>query len=381
MSRDVRLVRTPGDFAALRSQWHDLYEGSGGATVFQSHEWLTAWWRHFGHERALHVACLFDRGKLRAALPLQRREARSAGRRIGVLEFAGMPDDILRPVALLPGENPEILAALLDGLERLSPPWDVMFMDEVPDGAWFSAALRTWAAGRGLSSRIRPFHVCPYLLKNGYWQAWLAKKSRRFPARLRQAANRLRHAGPVELLQMHAPGEADTFVEAFRAVESRSWKAGTPAAVGRDPRYAALFREILGARGQILRGHAMVLAVAGTPVAATLGLSSRGVYYSLQIAHDAAFDRCSPGLLLEAREMEWFFDASGLERYEFLGSEGMAKRRWTDRAVGTSRITLWRRRLPARLHVCRKDVIAPAVETLGTRLRGRRPVVDPFILD
>jgi CelD/BcsL family acetyltransferase involved in cellulose biosynthesis len=77
-------------------------------------------------------------------------------------------------------------------------------------------------------------------------------------------------------------------------------------------------------------------------VAGTFGLVFDGVYYSLQISHDGELNRCSPGTLLEARELEACF-ARGYREYEFLGGFLTNKSRWTSTFRQTTQLHVYRR--------------------------------------
>lgn len=123
-------------------------------------------------------------------------------------------------------------------------------------------------------------------------------------------------------------------VDLFFDVESRSWKRDAEVDVGSHEEYRNFYRELMGGQASTLTGHAIVQYMDDQPSAATLGFSAAGRYYSLQIAHDLRFNPLSPGTLLEAYELEWFF-GQDFERYEFLGGAGFNKRRWTDRAIDT----------------------------------------------
>ena len=115
--------------------------------------------------------------------------------------------------------------------------------------------------------------------------------------------------------------------------------------VGVESEYRSFYRDLLGKDTDGLRGHALVQYIDDEPSAATLAISSAGGYYSLQIAHDERFKQFSPGTLLEAVEMQWFFGNPSLNRYEFLGGAGPNKRRWTSTATDTCTVAIRRRGL------------------------------------
>ncbi|GHC75957.1 GNAT family N-acetyltransferase [Streptomyces flavofungini] len=60
------------EFASLAGPWRRLYETCEEATPFQSHAWLTSWWRSYGRRGRLRVLLVRDGGELVAAAPLMR---------------------------------------------------------------------------------------------------------------------------------------------------------------------------------------------------------------------------------------------------------------------------------------------------------------------
>jgi hypothetical protein len=157
-------------------------------------------------------------------------------------------------------------------------------------------------------------------------------------------------------------------LEVYRAIEARSWKSGEGVGVSRDRDYFEFYREMAELfaqrRGFVIR----MLTVDGRPMAGTFGLSFGGVFYSLQIAHDSEFSRCSPGTYLEALEMEQCF-AGGFREYEFLGGFLNNKSRWTT----TFRYT-------TQLHVFRRTPYFMALHALMFGLKPRvKALVRPYI--
>ncbi|MCF3123994.1 GNAT family N-acetyltransferase [Streptomyces arenae] len=60
------------EFDALAQQWGRLYRACEAATPFQSHAWLSSWWRSYGRRGGLRVVLVRDGDLLIAAAPLMR---------------------------------------------------------------------------------------------------------------------------------------------------------------------------------------------------------------------------------------------------------------------------------------------------------------------
>ena len=187
-------------------------------------------------------------------------------------------------------------------------------------------------------------------------------------------------AGTVSYQHATSPEDMAGIVDVFFEIEARSWKVAAGMASGANPNYRAFCRELLATPGAGLQGCGIVQRFDGQPSAATIGFRHDGVYYSLQIAHDEAYRKFSPGTLLEAHELAWFFAEPTLRRYEFLGGAVFNKRRWTDTAVASCQLFV---RQPG-LHIALKDFsrfhAQPALAKLWRRLRREsdEAPVEPF---
>lgn len=379
---DARLIRGEAEWEALAGDWERLLTAVGGESALQSQGFLRCWWRHMGRSLEPWIVTTWRAGELVAAAPLQRAHRRIWGREYRVLEFMGMPNELLRPALLAAPGDQAALEAVLEMIAARADEWELLQLDELPRTSWQWPVLESWARRHGFRHRARDFHPCPYLVKTDTWETYLETKSAHFRRRLGQAQRRLARAGALRYDVATSAGELAAAVETFFAVESRSWKARKEMASGADGSYREFCRELLTDAGHRHAGHAIVQRLDGQPTAATIGLALDGVYYSLQIAHDEAYGRYSPGTLLEAFELEWFFAQPGLRRYEFLGGTVFNKRRWTDTAVASCQ---WFVRRPG-WHLALKDLsrfhVQPALAGLWQRLRPgpAEPSVPPFRL-
>jgi len=347
----------------LDERWEQLMNVAPGAAAFQGFPFLRCWWRHFGGGKAPFVVTAIKGDRLVGAIPLQLVRRRLLGRKYRVLEFIGMPDELDRPRAIIAGDDIETLRSLLGAVAARRSDWDILHLDELEDACWQIDCIEGWADDNGFKRHRMPLHSVPYLEKKGDWEAFLGAKSGHFRKRLRAARRRAARDWDVRYEAGHGGPAMARFVDLFLEVERKSWKFDERVDVGSVDGYRAFYEDLLGNDADELRGHALVQYFDDTPSAVTLGFSSREIYYSLQIAHDARFDRYSPGTLLEAREMEWFFAETSLQRFDFLGGGNANKRRWTHTATETSSLII---RRPG-LHMAMADLLR---HRLAARLPG-----------
>ena len=107
-------------------------------------------------------------------------------------------------------------------------------------------------------------------------------------------------------------------------------------------------------------------------MAATFGLVHERRFYSLHIAHDAAYSNCAPGTFLESLELEECF-RTGLEEYDFLGGFLKNKVRWATRARDTVEVHLYQRQPALVVAYLYFFVVKPHLKRLMSRFGIRLP--------
>ena len=328
-SPSIEVVEDEAGWDALEPVWDALLVRTPGHTVFQSYAWLRLWWQAFGAGKALYILVLRRNSEVVGIAPLQISQARIWGRSFRRVELIGMPDEIDRPTCLFPETATACAMSVLDHLHARRAHWDMLQLDEQIAGSPLAVAVRDFSAGNGLMFATTPFHPCPYLELDTTWEAHLAQRSRRLRRNLRAAKRRLSAAGRLELRRCTTPAEIREHLPRYVALEARSWKPAAGIGIARSPDYLAFYEALARSYGGDGAFHLLLLELDGRPIAGTLALDWRGVYYSLQIAHDGSYDACSPGTVLEALELETCFASGAWHEYDFLGGALNNKLRWT----------------------------------------------------
>ena len=361
------LVRDEGEWQALEPIWDRLLHALPDHTVFQTYEYQRLWWRHFGADGTLFIVLLVHDGEVRGIAPLQIQPVKQYGRWWRRLAFIGSRWEVDRPRLLFPAEEGPPIRALVRFLAEHADQWDLCEFHEQPAGPGAEAALEEAFRSAGYLVARTPDSECPYLAIGGTWTEFLAGKSQTFRKNIKTAGRRLGTAGKVEYRVYDTTPDVLAMLETYRAIEARSWKSSEGVGISRNADYFEFYREMAERFGQRRAFVIRILSVGGRPIAGTFGLSHDGVFYSLQIAHDAEFSRCSPGTYLEALELEQCF-REGFRAYEFLGGFLNNKSRWTP----TSRLTI-------QLHVHRRTPLFVALHAVVFGLKPRiKALIRPY---
>jgi CelD/BcsL family acetyltransferase involved in cellulose biosynthesis len=112
------------------------------------------------------------------------------------------------------------------------------------------------------------------------------------------------------------------------AIEGSGWKTEAGTAIQAVPEVHRFYTEI--ARWAAERGWLRLafLRLDGRAVAFDYCLEASGAYYALKGGYDVEYKRFGPGSLLTLESLKHAFE-SGLESYEFLGTDDAYKLQWT----------------------------------------------------
>jgi hypothetical protein len=110
-------------------------------------------------------------------------------------------------------------------------------------------------------------------------------------------ARRLFAAGEVGLVTSDDPKVLEQLIDTYLDVEARSWKAGTPAAVGFSDKRLAYFRQCVTGHTGVLP-EMSILTLECVPIAAIVCGTFGTTSYALKMAYDDSFAGLAPGQLL-----------------------------------------------------------------------------------
>ena len=332
----IELVTSEEAWTRLEPVWDRLLEHTPGHTVFQTFALQRLWWRRFGLSSELFIVVLRDGDEVAGIAPLRLSPVTVLGRWHRRLEFIGSHEEVDRPTFLFPAERrAACLAALVAFLKAERGRWDLIQLHEQPPEGDVRTGFQAAFGRGGFRVGVSAGPSCPFLRLTGSWPDYLATRSRGFRKQLRRKSRQLAALGRVELVRHDVPEEAAAAMQAYRALEARSWKAAADTGVGRDADSFGYYQEL--AREFAARGAFALhlLTLGGEPIAGTFGIAYRRRFYSLQIVHDRTFDRFLPGMLLTAFELEALHRSGTCEEYDFLGGFLNNKTSWTAAARPT----------------------------------------------
>ncbi|PZO80285.1 MAG: GNAT family N-acetyltransferase [Mesorhizobium amorphae] len=333
----VEVVRGPERLAAIEGEWTRLW-GETDALVFQSHGWISAWWRAAGaaSDAKLRIGLVWRGERLVAVVPL------AIARRKGVrfLEWAAAAYSDYGDILRAPGCSDEALGRLWEAM-RKGGGFDLVFINRLapkaaanaifgpsgPHGAGFRANHR-----REESSRI-----------GGEWKdgaAWLASHPKKPRQNYRRGIKQMEETGPVRFRMLDPDEPRGPVLERLAALKRGSLEGKEHASPLFDPGSGVLAAlvDVLAQAG-ILR--LFVIEVGDKAVAISVNFVQRGTLMAWVTTYDPAFARASPGTVLIYDYVQWAFD-QGLHTVDLLCGGEAFKDRLATHTETLSSVTLAR---------------------------------------
>jgi CelD/BcsL family acetyltransferase involved in cellulose biosynthesis len=317
----------------LTPDWRELARSVASPTIFGSPDWVWAWWQHFGANRRLHVAGARRGGRLVALAPLCTRH----GIGLRVRHFLGAEEADVGSFLLAPGAE-----SLAPGLARVAlgqDGWDICDLWCVPAGSVTARALETILADREVAHELTPLTVNPVV--NVRDDQWTRGASRSMLKNLRRQRRVLAREGKLRLVMPTDTDEVEAALDDLRAHHAERWHRRGELSLLQIPRYWAWVR------GVTLAAHA-----GGWLYLRRLTLDDRlvatGIFFLYErrlffwlAAHDPAFARHAPDMLLTLAVIEDVRGADSADLLDFGQGDEWYKLRWTRDALPLQRVMAW----------------------------------------
>jgi CelD/BcsL family acetyltransferase involved in cellulose biosynthesis len=327
----VGVVTTPEGFDALESDWNSLLERSE-ATVFQSYEWLRAWWKYFGGGHRLRILVFRSGGTVEGIAPMFLSRERLLGIPVARrLRFIGVGLSDYLQVIVSRGTEAAVFDAFTSWLSSRQGEWDAFDLEDVPEKSAAFVRLPAGLAARGLQVIRYQGTVCPRINLPGTEAALMDQLGPSTSYNLKRKLKRLRAGFRHETRLVKDPGDPiGKAMEDFSVIHGGRWKSqGYPSAFD-DPHHVAFHAEVC--REFARRGWLRIyfLDVEGVPVAVCFSFNFRSTIYMYQSnAHGTdEVMRCSPGLIVRSTAI---IDgmAEGMRVFDFMrGNESYKYREW-----------------------------------------------------
>ncbi len=331
----------------LEKEWNFLLEQCPERESFQTHEWVTTWWKYFGKGNDLWILLLKEDNQLLGIAPLMRVSKRYNGISVRQLQFPNNGCS-LRSNFIAPGRSHEIFSAFAQYLKGHSREWDVLILDGISEKSQHYQHLCIALGESGLSrTRDDIIYEVSYIPWEGDWEGFLNTRSKKFRKNIRLTMNRLKALEGVEIVRMANPENIESAVNEVLKIELRSWKIRHGEVVLHQPGYQDFFVEILKHYSGQGGSEAILLKYGDRTIGGLFGIIYKGTFYGLKMSYDEEFGSLSPGLLLFKHLLDVASERN--IRSIDLGKSTPFFAKWTDSSRRHYKIIVFNERIGSRL--------------------------------
>lgn len=347
--------------ARLREPWMELFDDAPTASLYQSWEWTSAWWRHYRGRLHPCIATLHEGDDLVGLMPMT-----VTSWLFRALKPMGKgPSCFLHPLARR-GHEEAVARSLYEAIAG-SKQFDYIDLSMIRDTEPIVAQFP--------KSEVYAQHPCHAIRLPATFEEYAKDLPRKFRQKLRHFERKdWRYEGAE--LHVLGPGEIDRGMDLLFDYSNRRWEGRTSSVAFQERRMRDLYRE--WAHAATARGwlRLITLDLDGASIAVLLAARIKKTCYFQMQGFQPECHALSPGTMLTADTVRWSIE-EGCEHFEFMiGDEGY-KQLWapnhTHQLVGWRHVGPGLRGRMARA-AYRTGVWAKSQKgRLVSRLRGRRP--------
>ena len=359
----VEIVDTGEGMQGLLADWNRVLADSGTDHVYLTHEWLSTWWRHFGHQRELFVVVVRDADGLVAIAPLMiARRRRWHGLTGRHLQFIGYPQADRMDI-IVARRREEAVRTTLDHCLARCERWDVCELSELDSESPNLPLLSEWCRSHRHLLLRRVCSGPPFLrLDDMPPRGKLDKKLRYLRRRLERE-----HAATFRRLRC-SPEEIRRELPRIKALAAKSWKARAGLGFFSDPALTAFYEDMSVTLAEREWLDLALLEVDSQLVSYRLGFRYARRFWDYDVGYDPDYHVHSPGMLL----MDFVVGGSrelGLDAVD--ASRGIIDehilRRWTQERHLHHELTFFHRGLRSRFLGLLERYLKPFLKRLLQR--------------
>jgi hypothetical protein len=337
---EVKVVRTPGELAALGAKLNELNVASRRPCPFASAEFLSAVLAH--DEEASpgdELLCLlaFEGDRLIGYLPLRRTTERLLGVPYGKIVCLALGYRDRPHVVARAQDEAACAAAFYRTLKECEPGWAMLELTS-QDG---DSPLEELVADAGPGFWARRYETdpnstipLPFASLADYYRTLDGDFRRKVTSRCRK----LLSSGRVEVVVSSDRAARTRLLDLYLDVERRSWKGGAAAGIARHPERLALVRELCASPLTVVF---QIVLLDGAPIAGLVAIEFEKTWYVLETAYASAYSDLAPGYLLHVLGIGEAI-ARGQRAFNLLHAYAYYKLSWKAVATPTAAVQIYR---------------------------------------
>jgi CelD/BcsL family acetyltransferase involved in cellulose biosynthesis len=328
----VKRVQTDVELFALEEPWTALLAEVPGVSIFLTWEWVSTWWRHYGHDKSLWVLTAWDNGgHLAGIAPWTLTHRRLGSLYLRRIAFIGSWFTVMAHLDIIarPDEKAAVCAAFVAFLDARGEEWDVLDLEGLAQDSVLKSHL---AAAHGRHTELYA-QTC---LSISLPQDWDTFRVKVLSANKRQKLGYFRrqlerdYPDQVVFHRVSEVHELALAMDLLGALNRKRWHASGLATPFDNKCFVAFQNEFaaLALRREWLRLYQ--LRVANQVIAAFYCFYYRDVFLAYQSAFDVDWGKYSPGQLMMAHAIRKAIE-EGAHEFDMLSGTHEYKYSWANK--------------------------------------------------
>lgn len=306
----TRVESGKGLFDELEKPWKDLADSDPLGTPFQTHQWQSTWWKHYGGFREPRIVTVWEGQDLVGLMPF----VRSHGLWRTLRPMGIGPSDYLQPLARV-GYEQTVAESIHEALVSMRDV-DLLDLHQVRETQWIARTMEVAPETQA---------TCLVLDLPDTYEAYLATLGKSLRYDVRKLDKTLFTSGRARIEQL-APGDIDRGLNILFELHKARWKKRhLPGAfLGKSVGFHTDWAAKAAKPGWLWLS---ILHVDGDPIGAIYAMATKHASYYYQAGFDPEKGTLSPGTLLVAASIRRAIE-EGKQHFDFMRGDEGYKRRW-----------------------------------------------------
>lgn len=358
---------TYDEFLNSKAEWDDALQRSSDNQIFQTWEWLSTWWKHFGDERIFKLITVRDGDRLIAAAPLMNSKYKLAGLKLTKMEFVGTPAADYQTF-LLADKNAECVNLMLNYASGKGSGWDCMEFEDVPEDSETLKALKACSTKK-LKFDERSLSICPYITLPARFEDYFQGLGSNWRRNLRRWEKKLKADFKVDFYVHKDVDTLDKAMQKFFYLHQIKWQSEKRAGVFAKPVFREFHQDVAKSFAEKGWLNLSFLSLNDEPVSAIYAFRYRNKMFNYLTGFDPKYGDYHVGHLLFLYSIKKSIE-EGLREFDFMRGDESYKQNWNTLIRNNLEVRRIKRRIVPVVYdfITKKDVLMPLATTLGKRL-------------
>ncbi len=362
---DCKIITDFSGITALEAEWKRLWNAAARPEIFNSFDYVSAWWSVHGSAYSVFTPVVFDGSRVIAILPLVLRD--------GVLHFFSHTDSDFSDILC---EGPHASAAItliMQELKKHDSKWDWAALDNIPE---HSLLLQTLRGQKRLPVNItaRAVYICPTLDMHAGDESLYERLHG--GKRNKQNERRLQRFGEITFHHIETKEAARVCLQRFFQQHSNRRAIEGPRGQFINESSRKLYAALVERLDLSKELRFSVLRVGEKDIAYHFGFQTNERMLFFKPTFDVDYWAYSPGKVLLHKLLVYALEQD-LSFFDFSIGDEVYKRKFANRIDTNYRIVLTNSRWVSRLKRLQVSAEANAREAVGNRLlSGMRSFLD-----